>query len=185
MKEREKKSGPFVLAVDVEATCDDKGAVPRDDMEIIEIGAVLLDRHWDIADDFQTFIKPAVHPVLTAFCTKLTTIRQSDVDNAPDAETAFRALQRWLDSYRPHSWYSCGNYDRTQFRRDCQRARLPWPLPRNHIDAKDVYRDRYGRKMKGLYPAVAEAGLDWIGTHHRGIDDARNLGRLLRHLYVN
>lgn len=61
----------------------------------------------------------------------------------------------------------------------------PGPCPGTTSMQKDVYRDRYGRKMKGLYPAVAEAGLDWIGTHHRGIDDARNLGRLLRHLYVN
>ena len=37
--------------------------------------------------------------------------------------------------------------------------------------------------MRKLYPALKDVGLDWIGTHHRGIDEARNLGRLLKAMH--
>ena len=38
----------YYLVVDLEATCSDDGAVPRDQMEIIEIGARSLT--FDMAD---------------------------------------------------------------------------------------------------------------------------------------
>ena len=34
---------PFLLVVDLEATCDDAGAVPKHEMETIEIGAVVVE----------------------------------------------------------------------------------------------------------------------------------------------
>ena len=53
-------------------------------MEIIEIGAVMVDRETlSIVDEFQTFIKPIRHPILTDFCKQLTSITQSQVDTAP------------------------------------------------------------------------------------------------------
>jgi inhibitor of KinA sporulation pathway (predicted exonuclease) len=35
------------------------------------------------------------------------------------------------------------------------------------------------KKAKGLGRALRIAGLELLGTHHRGIDDARNIARLL------
>ena len=48
----------YILAVDVEATCDDGGTIPRHHMEIIEIGAVLLNENRHILDEYQSFIRP-------------------------------------------------------------------------------------------------------------------------------
>jgi len=73
-----------LLVVDLEATCSDDGSVPKHEMEIIEIGAVLVESAGlrPVAE-FQSFVRPGLHPRLTPFCTELTTIRQSDVDDAP------------------------------------------------------------------------------------------------------
>jgi inhibitor of KinA sporulation pathway (predicted exonuclease) len=50
-------------------------------METIEIGAFLVETHsLETVGELGTFVKPVRHPVLTPFCTELTTIRQSDVD---------------------------------------------------------------------------------------------------------
>lgn len=57
------------LVLDLEATCDDVGAVPREEMEIIEIGAALLQPStWEITDEFNAFVRPVRHPQLTEFC---------------------------------------------------------------------------------------------------------------------
>ena len=78
----------FAIVVDVEATCTDKNEFPREEMEIIEIGAVCLDSDNNVRDTFQTFIRPLKHPQLTEFCKELTTIKQTDVDLAYTFNTA-------------------------------------------------------------------------------------------------
>ena len=58
----------YFLIVDLEATCSNDVSVPREEMEIIEIGAVMLNRStWEIDSEYQKFIKPVRHPNLTKF----------------------------------------------------------------------------------------------------------------------
>ena len=47
------------LVIDFEATCCDQGTIPPDKMEIIEIGAVMVDA-GDLkpVDEFQSFVRP-------------------------------------------------------------------------------------------------------------------------------
>ncbi len=86
----------YFLIVDLEATCCDQGTIPSTEMEIIEIGAVMLNRNtWAIDSEFQQFIKPVRHPQLTAFCTELTTIRQQDVEQAPQFPEAIAQFKSW------------------------------------------------------------------------------------------
>lgn len=55
-------SNDYYLIVDLEATCSDDGAVPREEMEIIEIGALMQSsRTFEIESEFQTFIRPGAH----------------------------------------------------------------------------------------------------------------------------
>ena len=71
---------PGYLIIDFEATCANDGSVPRGEMEIIEIGAVLVEAAtFGTLGTFQSFVRPVRHPMLTPFCTELTTITQSDV----------------------------------------------------------------------------------------------------------
>jgi 3'-5' exoribonuclease 1 len=64
-----------ILVVDLEATCCDLQSIPRHQMETIEIGAVMVNTaSLEIVDEFQTFIKPLRHPILTEFCLQLTSI---------------------------------------------------------------------------------------------------------------
>lgn len=168
------------LVLDVEATCCDAGEFPRDEMEIIEIGAVLCDaRTLEPSKEFQTFVKPRRHPRLTEFCSKLTTIAQSDVDRAPDFPRALAALRDFLagGAGRFASW---GDYDWWQFKRDAllHRATLPFVSPRYNL--KEMFSTRAGdRAGYGTGQALRRVGLAPSGTHHRAIDDARNIARLL------
>ena len=81
----------YLYCVDLEATCDDVGLneSPRStvvvpvQIETIEIGLVVIDLvSFEIVDEFQRFIKPQIHPTLSDFCKKLTSIQQANVDGA-------------------------------------------------------------------------------------------------------
>jgi len=169
---------PYYLVVDLEATCDDRGAVPRDDSEIIEIGAVLVEATTlRPVGEFQTFVRPIVHPRLTAFCTELTTITQADVDPAPGFAAAASRLAAFGEGALFCSW---GAYDRNQLERDARRHRVAMPLGPQHMNVKEVFARAAGdRRSTGNGRALERLGIQRTGTHHRGIDDARNIARLL------
>jgi inhibitor of KinA sporulation pathway (predicted exonuclease) len=169
------------LVIDFEATCCDRGTVPRHAMEIIEFGAVIAEADdFRIVDEFQSFVKPVRHPRLTPFCTTLTSIRQADVDVAPAFPECIAAFEVWLSRYRDFAFCSWGDYDRTQLQQDCDFHRIHNPISAPHRNVKRLFGERQGRTKKyGLSDAIREAGLAFSGTHHRGIDDARNIARLL------
>ena len=89
---------PIHLVIYLEATCDADRRLSKYEMEIIEIGAVLVDTETLIpVDELGTFVKPVRHPVLTPFCTELTTITQADVDHAPLFPEALAKVRRLID----------------------------------------------------------------------------------------
>ena len=171
-----------LIVVDLEATCSDDGAVPRDQMEIIEIGAVLVEMDGlSMLDTFQSFVLPIRHQDLTPFCTELTGITQNMVedDGVPftDAVTAFKAWMRLGE--RDAVFGSWGDYDRKQFDQDCRFHRIAYPMPR-HINLKKTFSTRQGlRKQLGMAGALKTCGLPLDGDHHRALDDAQNISKLL------
>ena len=169
------------LLIDLEATCCDDGSIDRRAMEIIEIGAVMVERDSLITvDEFQAFIRPVRHPQLTAFCTQLTSIRQEDVDLASDYPTVLAVFREWIYRHHVTAWGSWGNYDYRQFDVDCGYHHQPWPFGFEHTNFKKVFTDRHRLKKRvGLRTAVTMAGLSFIGINHRGIDDARNIVQLM------
>ena len=118
----------FYLVIDLEATCDENHRIPRAETEIIEIGAVLVDATSRApVDEHQTFVRPVRHPTLTPFCTRLTSIRQEDVADAPRFAEAIAGLGRWLAGRRAlfSSW---GDYDKNQLGREAQLHGLRLPF---------------------------------------------------------
>lgn len=173
------------LVIDFEATCCDKGTVPREHMEIIEVGAVMVDASTlQTIDEFQTFIRPTRHPQLTPFCTALTSIQQKDVDSAPTYREAINRFKAWLYRYSAFAFCSWGDYDLRQLQQDCDFHKVPYPISASHINLKRLMVERQSLSKKpGLDEAIRLAGLEFVGSHHRGIDDARNIARLLPYIF--
>jgi len=166
------------LVIDLEATCDRSG-FPRNKMEIIEIGAVLVDgRTLAPRREFQSFVRPVRVPMLTPFCTELTSITQEMVDGAPSFPEAIRALADFIggDDVLFCSW---GAYDLGQFRQDAMHHRVSLPLGERHLNLKTAFARSMNSRSCGMKRALKRVGLPLDGTHHRGIDDARNIARLL------
>ena len=170
----------YLLCVDLEATCDSSPSFEQF-MEAIEIGAVMLDlAKGEPVAEFSSFIRPTIKPLLTPFCIELTTITQQDVDSAPGYSDVLAAVNDFLQPFGDEwLWCSWGNYDRNQLIKDGQLHGLaPLLPPARHINLKRCFAKEHKSKAVGLRQAVRQLQLEWVGTHHRGIDDARNLGRV-------
>jgi inhibitor of KinA sporulation pathway (predicted exonuclease) len=175
----------YLLVVDLEATCDDRtvsrpSLVPKREMETIEIGAVLVDKHTlRPLRELCQFVRPIRHPILTPFCRELTSIRQSDVDAAPRFPEAVDAVMRFIDGKRVLlcTW---GDFDKNQLAQDGSYHGIRVPFAMHHLNIKRRFSEVLGIPKKlGMEGALKRAGLELVGTHHRGIDDARNIARLL------
>ena len=172
----------YYLVVDLEATCSQLSEIPRHQMEIIEIGAVMLPRDGGtVVSEFQTFIKPVRHPILTNFCKDLTSIRQDDVDQAPTFAEAMQLFAQWYEPFESVRLSTWGNYDKSQFLQDCQYHGVDYPFGEKHLNLKKAFAHTMGlNKSYGMARALMQSGLPLEGTHHRGIDDARNIARLVQ-----
>ncbi|MEL6674518.1 MAG: 3'-5' exonuclease [Bacteroidota bacterium] len=164
------------IVFDLEATCWE-GKPQEMVSEIIEIGAVKLDASGREVDEFQAFVKPVIHPTLSAFCTQLTTIEQAQVDQAEEFPAVCARFQAWIGaSYWLCSW---GFYDRKQLKQDCTHHQLDIGWLKPHISVKHQYADLHQlRRPFGLGGALKNEQLSFEGTPHRGIDDARNIARI-------
>lgn len=167
------------LVIDLEATCDENHRIPHHEMEIIEIGAVLVDGETlEPIDEFQTFVRPVRHAILRPFCTRLTSITQAQVASAPRFPEAMAQLREFLGG-QSALFCSWGDYDRKQFKQDAAYHRVELPLGSRHLNVKQAFADQLNTSPSGMAGALRRVGLSLRGTHHRGIDDARNIARLL------
>lgn len=171
----------YFLVLDLEATCCNKKTIPRREMEMIEIGAVMVEqKSLKVIDEYQTFIKPVRHPILTPFCKNLTTITQEQIDNAPIYPEASLEFKKWLALYDNYLFGSWGDFDRIQFEQDSKYHKVPYPIAGDHVNLKAMFTDNQGLyKNYGMAGALKLTNMGLDGTHHRGIDDARNIAKLM------
>lgn len=127
-------------------------------------------------------IKPE-YSTVSDFCTKLTTITQDMLDR--DGITLAEAREKLINEYQSpeRTWVSWGRYDHTQIMNDCREKRVPYFMGKNHINLKNLFalKQRLRREV-GVKKAMEILGLDFEGTHHRGVDDARNIARILSYI---
>lgn len=182
---------PSWVVCDLEATC--WGEVPdspaRSEAEIIEIGAVRFDPHSaQILSEFHCDVRPTDHPQLSDFCTTLTGLTQARCDAAAPFGEVWPRFGEWLRLHHaPVTLLSWGDFDGRQLHR--QIAQLgqsapPWRL----IDLKQVmsaWLRLHGapRCSVGLHRALKTLGLEFEGTPHQALSDARNALRVLAELW--
>ncbi|GFR39764.1 hypothetical protein Agub_g248 [Astrephomene gubernaculifera] len=178
----------FFLVLDLEATCTKR----RDlfPVEIIEVSAVLLPGCNPSLDaslgEFQSYVRPTVHPTLDPFCVELTGIQQDQVDSAPLLSDVLLRFQGWLAergalregvSLLPVTWT---DWDlKICLETECEWRQLARPpYLRRWCNLKRLYTNRY-RRTSNLRKCVEALGLRWQGQEHSGLDDSRNTAALL------
>ncbi len=166
------------IIFDLEATCEKNNY--KFINETIEIGAVKYNGQGEFLDEYCAFIKPILNPTLSKFCKELTTIEQSQVDNALTFPDAIEDFKKWININEPFLLCSWGLYDRKQLEKDSALHNIndiAWL--ENHISVKHQHGAFYNiTKGMGMEAALLKEGFLLDGTHHRGIDDAKNIAKI-------
>ncbi len=174
----------YIFCVDVEATCSSDASVPREEMEVIEFGGVLLDRDtMQVIERIEFFIKPILHPVLTPFCKELTHITQQQVDDGQTYLAALTLMRAYQERFgKDFCWCSWGAFDKNIFLQDAALHGLsPLLDPHNHFNLKVWFSNLLDKKKGfGLNKAVEYLKLEFIGQHHRALSDAENVAQILK-----
>ncbi|RFZ93015.1 DNA polymerase III [Mucilaginibacter conchicola] len=170
-----------VIIVDLEATCwEQDGAYQKRRSEIIEIGICKLDTYTgEISKSKGILVKP-VHSEISRFCTQLTSITPQMVEQ--DGVSLKEACSMIEATYAPAglTWCSYGAYDKRMLKEQCALFNVRYPLSGNHINVKELFAEaKRLPKPIGMDRALRLLNLPLEGTHHRGVDDARNIAKIL------
>jgi len=172
--------------LDFEATCEDGRRIKP--QEVIEFPLVLVDATGSTVGEFRSYVRPVCHPRLSAFCTNLTGITQASVDEAPEWSKVLHMAQTWLDGqlatagFLNCAFVTCGDWDlKTMIGEQCGVSGEHVPARfRQWINIKHLF-ERLTKQAGGSMPRMLELlHLKLEGRHHSGLDDCRNIARILQ-----
>ncbi len=173
------------IVYDLEATCWEEKSNNKV-QEIIEIGALKVDRFGEVLDSFERFVRPIIHPNLSKFCQQLTTIDQVSINRARTFHEVVEDFQEWIGIFEEEDYLLCswGGFDKRMLIQDSILHDLDPEWAEQHINIRKQYHAyRNWRTFKGLKKVVELEGYEFTGIYHRGISDAQNLAKIfIKHI---
>jgi inhibitor of KinA sporulation pathway (predicted exonuclease) len=171
------------LIIDVESTCWDRPPPKEQISEIIEVGLCTVDLASLERRERRCILVKPMRSQVSQFCTELTTITPAMLENAAPLSEAIRILREQYHCGE-RLFASWGDYDRSQFQRNCKHYNLDYPFGPTHLNVKTLFATALGLSRElGIDAAFEKLGLAMEGTHHRGVDDAWNIAQLFCLLY--
>ncbi len=171
----------MILVIDFESTCE-KGRPKGYPSDIIEIGAVWATPEGEALDTLRLVVQ--TETPITAFCTELTGLTQSDVGAGLTYAQAMQALAEFASRYSTREWASWGVSDLKSLEIDCAKHSVENPLKdwtqRNL--KKEFVKARRVKPEMGLKKACEIAGFEMGDRHHRALPDALNTIKFLPHI---
>lgn len=190
----------YICVLDFEANCGLNMKELKMDNEVIEFPSVL----WKYEEgamvkisEFQLFCKPKHTPVLTQFCKDLTKITQEQVDAGVSFPVAFKQHEMWLRLHVPdfdnmvHSnsilLVTYGEWDMATMAPKEYRNYNMKDIHSFYLKYCNVKTDyskfyKHGKKF-GMATTLEYLNIPLEGTHHSGIDDSRNISKILIRMF--
>ena len=155
----------------------------RGHLEIMQIGAVLLNEKYHEISTFSVFVRPVLARV-DDFIEKLTGIRERDLKDAPSLKEAIEMMSGWIGE-RQVTFLAWSKSDYTQFKKEFNAKGINGPFALRLLDKKN-WRDIQKEFKKhfslsrdySLSDAMALMRIEFEGQAHNGLVDAINTGRL-------
>jgi inhibitor of KinA sporulation pathway (predicted exonuclease) len=185
----------YYVILDFEATCKANDLISP--QEIIEFPCVLMNaKTLLVEDEFHSFVKPNFNPILTNFCTSLTGIQQSQINTAEPFPEVLKNFQLWMKNhnllpqdnfrYEKHKrflYVTFGDWDLLSILpNQCDQVGISVPKHFRHwVNLKQLVVRYMGVPKRASCLEISEKymNLKWVGHNHSGIDDARNISKML------
>lgn len=152
--------------------------------EVLEIGAVKLDRDNEKLEEFQTYVKPQ-YSTISSYVTRITGIDDTTVADAPDYAAAMRRFTEWIEPDKPCRFYTWSSSDQNVLLReaDLKECVLHERFYSYWMDLQRIHQRLYGfARPMNLTSALGSMQIEFKGTEHGALADARNTAKLLREL---
>ncbi|GMT25223.1 hypothetical protein PFISCL1PPCAC_16520 [Pristionchus fissidentatus] len=198
---KNRKRFRYLVAMDIEATCESEINDVNYQHETIELPAVLVDCDtFTIIDKFRTYVKPEINPKISEFCTNLTHISQADVDAAPTFPEAWSRLLEWMSRHGmmgtdPEASFAVVTDGPNDVQHFLQRSFLQYNMViphefRHFINVKKIFEQRIETLIKGdgrtsIAKMCQRLGIEMEGMAHEGIMDAINVAQIAIALVLN
>ncbi|KOC62217.1 ERI1 exoribonuclease 3 [Habropoda laboriosa] len=179
----------YLLVMDFECTC--KKFEKIEPQEIIEFPcAAVSTTSWQIENVFHEYIKPRFHPQLTTFCTELTGIIQSMVDNQLHFPEVFKKFCKWLEENNyfkdgnDSAFVTCGDWDlKHMLPYQCKLDKVSLPAQFSKwVNLKGSFCDATEFYPRSLIDMLSHFDLPVHGRIHSGISDVENMVKIIQNL---
>jgi len=175
------------LVIDLEATCWNKDSdgyfteKQERESEIIEIGITPISMPNKEILESESIIVLPTRSEISEYCTNLTTLTPKFVNQ--NGILFAEAIDILRVKYRVdrNMWASWGKYDDNMFIRQCQNEHVPYPFNSQHLNVKSLFTWKFGFSC-GLGRACEHMDIKFDGTAHRGVDDSKNIAKVLLNL---
>lgn len=173
-------------------------------VEILEFPVVMIDaKTLDFVDSFHRFVRPTemseqrINEYIEGKYGKLGVDRVWH-DTAIPFKEVLQQFEIWIAHH--HLWkeelggslnraafVTCGNWDlKTKVPQQCRVSSIKTPTYfMEWINLKDVYLNFYKRRATGMITMMKELMIPLVGSHHLGIDDAKNIARVLQRMLAD
>lgn len=136
---------------------------------------------------FHQYVKPKIGVKLSSFCTKLTGIKQEDVNKAQSFLEVLRQFEVWLytqlctRNYETMAIATDCSWDMSHFfLRSCLVNNIRYPkYALQWINVRRAFAGYYKEKHYNLKDMLKYLGMSFQGRLHSGHDDAKNLALIV------
>ena len=151
-------------------------------MEIVEIGAVMLDDQYLEISSFRSYVRPEFNDKIEKQCTKVTGITTETVADAPVLWPALQQFVQWCGT-EPLTIYAWSDSDLKQLKRELNLKEIECKelhrLCNNWVDFQRVFCDLLGiEKRVALKHAINAIQSEFDGDEHDALWDARNTAKI-------
>ncbi|MQM03804.1 hypothetical protein Taro_036588 [Colocasia esculenta] len=173
-------------------------------VEILEFPVVVLDaRTAEFVDAFHRFVRPSqmdeerTDRYIEGKYGKLGVDRVWH-DTAITFKEVLKEFEIWLTHHKfwengkggslhRAAFVTCGNWDlKTKIPEQCKDSAVKLPSYfMEWINLKDIYLNFYKRRATGMKTMMRELNIPLLGSHHLGIDDSKNIARVLQHMIAD
>uniref|UniRef100_A0A0A9FM66 Exonuclease domain-containing protein n=1 Tax=Arundo donax TaxID=35708 RepID=A0A0A9FM66_ARUDO len=173
-------------------------------VEILEFPVVMIDaQSMEFIDSFHRFVRP------TAMSEQRVTgyiqgkygkfgVDRVWHDTAIPFKEVLQEFEDWIGNHNLWSkeqggslnsaaFVTCGNWDlKTKVPEQCRVSKIKLPTYfMEWINLKDIYLNFYNRRVTGMMTMMRELQMPVVGSHHLGIDDSKNITRVVQRMLAD